>query len=975
MLADASAWQALAQTAKYEGLNVVTIQFAPRDQPLDPSELFEILPLKVKRPLRMTDVRASIERLYATGRYKDIKVDAEPYNGGVIVRFLTEPTWFIGNVSVVGNVSESPNPGQLENAARLDLGTLYTDDKLKQAVAGIERLLVSNGLYHNAVKPELKYDRSTQLVNIQFLVDGGDRARYSEPTLQGDLKAPYEKLLDATGWRWWLIHRWKPVTQSRTRHGLDGILKLYQKQERLEAQVTLDSMRFEAGANRVSPALTVEAGPRIEVRTIGAKVPKRVLKRYVPIYEERAVDQDLLVEGARNLRDYFQSNGYFETQVAVKQQRVTNDKGTIDYLINTGRRHRLVAIFISGNKYFNTQTIRERMFLEPKSFLQFRRGRFSENLLRRDEGSITSLYQSNGFRDVKVTHRIQDDYQGRSGDIAVFIHIDEGPQYFVNSLEVEGIVKLPKAPILASLSSTGGQPFSEFNVAVDRDLILARYFENGFPNATFEWSSKPAAQPERVDLRYVIHEGDQQFVRQVLISGLRRTRPSLVNRNLRINPGDPLSPLAITETQRRLYDLGVFSRVDAAIQNPEGETPRKNVLFEMDEARRYSMAVGVGAEITRIGGCQTCLEAPTGQAGVFPRVSLDLARLNLWGLAHSITFRGRASNLQDRALLTYTAPRIANRDGLTLSVSGLYEESRDIRTFTSKRQEGSVQLSQRLSKTTTLLYRYAYRRVSIDQGTLKITPFLIPLFSQPVHLGIVSLNLIYDRRDDPIDPHKGTYNTVDLGLAEHIFGSQVNFVRFLGRNATYHQLTRKLILARSTEIGDIQSFLFSGDSVQAIPLPERFFAGGGTSNRGFPEYQAGPRDLVTGFPLGGTALLFNQTELRFPLIGYNIGGVFFHDAGNVFSRFGRITWRVTQQNIQDFDYMVHAVGIGVRYRTPIGPLRLDLAYSINPPTFIGYNGSLQDLLNAGVNPCDTPGRCTPQNISHFQFFFSIGQTF
>src|SRR5262249_20632516 len=152
---------------------------------------------------------------------------------------------------------------------------------------------------------------------------------------------------------------------------------------------------------------------------------------------------------------------------------------------------------------------------------------YSEALLKHDEDAIAGLYQSNGFRDVKVTHRVDDDYLGRKDDVAVFLQVEEGPQYFVNTLTVEGIQKLDKAAILATLSSSAGQPYSEFNVAVDRDTILARYFEGGFPQVTFEWSSRPSGQPNRVDLRFMIDEGPQQTIRQVLVGGLETTRPGM----------------------------------------------------------------------------------------------------------------------------------------------------------------------------------------------------------------------------------------------------------------------------------------------------------------------------------------------------------------------------------------------------------------------------------------------------------------
>jgi outer membrane translocation and assembly module TamA len=236
--------------------------------------------------------------------------------------------------------------------------------------------------------------------------------------------------------------------------------------------------------------------------------------------------------------------------------------------------------------------------------------------------------------------------------------------------------------------------------------------------------------------------------------------------------------------------------------------------------------------------------------------------------------------------------------------------------------------------------------------------------------------MIRDHRDDPVEPRKGYYFSADLGLAEHFLGSQRDFVRLLARHSSYYKIGKRLVLARNTEFGEIMAFHYNGTAFDSIPLPERFFAGGATSNRGFPDYQAGPRDPNTGFPLGGTALFFNQTELRFPLIGDNIGGVLFHDMGNAFSTLRNMSFRVTQENDQDFDYTVHATGFGLRYKTPIGPVRIDLAYSINPPRFFGFQGSETDLVNAGVNPCaGTPSKCVQQSVSHFQFFFSIGQTF
>jgi outer membrane translocation and assembly module TamA len=298
-------------------------------------------------------------------------------------------------------------------------------------------------------------------------------------------------------------------------------------------------------------------------------------------------------------------------------------------------------------------------------------------------------------------------------------------------------------------------------------------------------------------------------------------------------------------------------------------------------------------------------------------------------------------------------------------------------------------VSQRLTKATTVLGRFSYRRVSVSDVIIPV--LLVPQLLQAVRIGMLSANVAQDRRNDAGNPHHGYYNTADVSLSSKAFGSQRSFLRTLVRNATYHEITRTIVFARQTQFGAISPFAAPAgiSAMESVPLPERFFGGGADTLRAVPYNQAGPRDtgapLVpggpssapSGFPLGGNALLYNNLELRFPFIGNNIGGVLFHDMGNVYSSVGNVSLRFHQRDLSDFDYMLHAVGFGIRYRTPIGPVRGDLAYSINPPSYLGFSGTPTQLLQCNPNLTNLPSFCTPtrQAISHFQFFFSIGQTF
>ena len=176
-----------------------------------------------------------------------------------------------------------------------------------------------------------------------------------------------------------------------------------------------------------------------------------------------------------------------------------------------------------------------------------------------------------------------------------------------------------------------------------------------------------------------------------------------------------------------------------------------------------------------------------------------------------------------------------------------------------------------------------------------------------------------------------------------------------------------------------------------IPLPERLFAGGGTSIRGFALNQAGPRDALTGFPVGGQALVLLNQEVRFPLklpiVGTKLGGALFYDAGNVYSRASRVTlrWsppkpvfvaaipgqppgpfnptRCVANCTNELNYFSHTVGFGLRYATPIGPIRIDLGYQLNPAEF--------------VIPCQNSRAFCQQgaHLQKFQIFFNLGSSF
>ena len=960
----AGAGRLAAQGGELEGIPVLAVRHEPANSavpPIEPAVLERIVALQPGEPYNSGKIRESIERLFATGRFSDIRVDAGREPEGIVLTFQTRGRYFIGAVSVRG-VEAPPSESQLRAAARLRLGSPYSDGDLPAAADGVREALESEGYYRAVIAPRVEEHPETNQIDIRFDVQPGARARFGAVEVTGAPVFPAERLRAEARWE-----PGGPFSSRRLQDGLTRLQNLYRDENYLEASVEIASRTFHPETNGLDLGLEVTAGARIEISVTGANLDRSDMERLIPIFEERTLDEDLLREGERNLANYFEAQGYFDAAVRYVRDPLVNGDLGIEYRVDLGTQHRLNEIRFQGNRYFRDETLRERMAIEPAS-LTLRNGRFSTNLLEQDLAAIRAVYQTNGFPRARVTaERI--DREGESdGILDVVVTVEEGRQILVGDFSLTGNRAFPQEVLESYINGGSGQPYSEAVIASDRDNLLTFYYNGGFLEARFDWRATPSEDGSRMSLEYILEEGEREFVRHVYVSGLENTRIGIVNRQLQFRDGDPLSQGQLVETQRRLYDLGIFSQVEMAIQNPAGTERDRTVLLYLEEARRYTLKIGLGADVGRFGGSAADVTDVEGDAEISPNISFDVTRLNVGGRPHTASIRTRFSTLQKRAGLTYLAPRFLNHPWLNATATALFDETRDVRTFTAQRLETAVQFEMQWSRRTTLFNRYSFRRVTVDTSTLRIAEDEIPLARRPVLVGMLSQTWFRDTRDDPTDARRGVFSSADVGVAAKQLGSEASFVRLVLQNSSYHPYRRRFTIARSFQLGVMSPFGkgrevdIGGDRIRttAIPIPERFFAGGGNSHRGFAVNQAGPRDLETGFAVGGNALLFNSIEFRFPVWGESFSGVLFHDMGNVFASVRDLTLRQHQRNEQDYSYIAQAVGFGLRYRTPVGPVRFDMGYNLNPTRVATRVGTPDE----GV-----------QTLSRWQFLVSIGQSF
>ena len=914
------------------------------------------------QPLDPSKVSESLKRLYATGHFAELRAEAEPGPGGVHLVFIARAQYCVGVVQVEGTPS-TMEPRILLTSTRLRLGEPVSEEILVAAQRHISEALASNGYYRATVRYRLRPDPATLATGVTYLIFPGKPARLSGVEFQGQPGFPVSKLTKVAGWK-----HGAQLTSARVERGVFKLRQFYVSRNRLQATVSILRRQYDSGLDTEKLLVKVATGPLVEVHIRGAKISRSQIKTLLPVYHDGVVDAPSLDRSARILEDHFEQKGYFSTSVTAKQEFHAESQ-TLDltFQVNRGQHGEFDGYGFEGNKAIPTAQLMAAISRPAKGIIT-RTPLYDRTLVENKVSALTALYQSRGFLEVRVSPLVNDHYNDQTGHWFVTFRVEEGLQTTVRQLELNGISADMHKALWPSLQTKPNQPYSPGRAASDRDVISDYLANLGYAQAEVNWHASPLAEQHQVDVDFSIELGRQERIGRIEVLGNQHTRAGVIRRELVIRQGQPLSQDNVAESQSHLYDLGMFSQVQIAPQDLPNSETEKTVLVAVDEARRWTLGYGGGLEVQRLGS-----NNPQGSFKASPRLSLDLRRIDVGGRDQTYTLWGRLSYIETGAGTTYVIPNLLNRRDLSLRISGIADISRDVLTFTDEQEGATLTVEKRYSASTVLSARYTFSRVQALDLSGRISPAEAQLLSQPARVGGFGGSFIRDRRDDPLDATHGSYTLADAGIMYKGFGSQANFVRLMVQNATYYQVNSHLVFARNTRVG-MESPYGSLERISigpnqyiytdSLPLPERLFMGGTNSDRGFSINQAGPRDPSTGYPIGGNALFLNSVELRFRMAQQGLGLVLFNDTGNVFTTIRRMRLLEFSQtrpltDVDTLDYDSDAVGIGLRYKTPVGPLSFDVGYNLNPPR---YNVTTNGVM--GV-----------QQLARFQFFLSVGQSF
>jgi outer membrane protein assembly factor BamA len=947
-------WPARAQEAKpetyagFEGKTVSKVDISVNPA-MDVTPFRSLLKLKAGEPFSSAAIRETVDAIEKTKQFSKVQVSVQPEQAGLSVLFILEPASYVGVITFPGIKRQFPYT-QLLEATSISEQSPYFESLLPQGQAALQKFLQVRGYFLASVRPEIQRDDPHKIVNLIFNVRLGPAAKVGNINIEGVSPEEADSIRKDLRSVWARVKRdsLKPgqrYSPAKITKAADYIRAHLRNENRLAPVVRHASSDYNPQTNRADITFQVNPGPLVAVRVMGAHLWKRTIKREIPIYEEAAVDRDLVDEGERNLVSYFQSKGYFDVKVTTQYDQQP-DRVTVTYQVDQGSKHRVEGIDFQGNHYFDDARLQSVVAIKKGHAVlghTFSRGKFSDDLLRKSVSSLTALYQDAGFSKVAVTPKVAD----FDPLVDVTFQITEGEQDKVESLAIEGNRSRSQAELAGkgALNLLAGKPFSQRLLEMDRSRILAGYLNAGYLNAKLQATVTPDPQnPHLERVVYRIDEGPQAHVSNVVVLGEKVTRPGFIHDVTAPNVSEqkPLSEGKLFTAESDLYNLNIFDWVSIKPLRPISDQDQEEVLVKVHESPRYTLDVGGGLEVIPrssnipVGAVALPGIPPIGLGTKFtvtqksffgPRFSFSIARHNMFGRAETATFSAVLSRLDQSGSFTYADPRLRGSTWSSLfSLSA--QRSTDNPLFTAELGGGSLQVEKTLDakRTRKIIGLYSFQRV--DLSKLLIPDLVLPP-DQHVRLSTISVEYLRDGRDNPLDAHHGLYQTATFGVTPTALGSSANFVRFLGQNAVYLPVRPWLTWANNVRLGLAAPF-----SGSMVPLSQRFFSGGADSLRGFPINGAGPQRPVSvcgnpsdpstctviSVPVGGNMLFILNSEARFPLkVINNLGGVFFYDGGNVYTN---INFR---QLIDDY---TNTIGFGVRYKTPVGPVRFDIGYRL-----------------------------------------------
>ena len=688
------------------------------------------------------------------------------------------------------------------------------------------------------------------------------------------------------------LRKGKRVNFAKLQEDLDRIRRLYRRNDYLG--FTLSAKREEKDG-RLNLIVHIDSGPKIFLEYKGAAVPKKLKKDIVDTWIGSSFGQLAREDIEQRIRVHFLERRYY--QVAVRSRERQGEKGEriLVFMISRAPRFDRPNIRYEGNRAISEKVITTH--LEKSKLVNTAFYKPTEVVK-----SIEDLYIRQGYLRPKVRLPV---VRFEPGERKAYIDLllEEGTRFRVENIRVEGVHFFEENQILSEVGIQPGDIISteRFNQAELK--IQELYVQRGFNDVRVQSDVEIHPEKGKVDLIIDVEENPQGIIEEIRITGNLLTKEEIIRREMKFKVGDVINFLAINETRKRLYDLGVFERVNIDVlpldQDREGSTEgSKN---QVNRVRHYSVVIDVRE--LRPYRLRYGLQYDTDYSfGVLA----NLVDRNFLGNAHLLGTSIRLNRDERDARAFFRSPYFFSRK-INTEFFLFYNKTMKP-SFTLGRTGFTLQQQIKITESSMISYNYSFERINTFYPVLEG----IQDFETTDRIGTFNVAFTRDTRDDFLNAKRGMFLSQSIRYSPGLLGSKMHFVRYFGQYNVYKKLSDFLTYASALRIG-----LGKGLD-EDLPPSERFFAGGGTTIRGFKKDELGPKDSITELPLGGDAVFILNQELRFPIFK-KFGGVVFLDLGNVYPK------------ISDFDLfdIRKTAGFGLRLHTPFVLVRFDWGFKLD----------------------------------------------
>ncbi len=873
---------------------IVAIEVYTDSSTVDREEILEQTALDLGSTFDPARAARTLENLHALGLGTDLALEVRPAEGGLVVMLMLRVDFSVTSVELRGDLGLARTV--LSAVVEQRAGAPLVEDRLVRSVFALVDRLRGAGYRDATVRLDVRPDAVGKTAAVAFDIAAGARVLVGEVGFAGELggvsPAALRAALD--------LRSGAPAAADQIARQRELLRAYLVEQGFLAARVEAPRERYDQDEQRVDLTFEIAAGLNTDLRIEGVVYAERLRRLFFERLRGTAADATLLDDAVARLRRDLQERGHFGVRIE-RTDRRAGDGQLLLLSIVPGPRHVLREVSFRGNAAYPEKTLRALFETSARQALVPGSGRLVDAQLRADLDNLRSFYQLQGYSAVAVGPPQVVVEPGGGDDertVRVWVEIEEGERQMVSGLRATGMNHLDLGGLPAAPLQAGG-PFHPQRLEEQVRQLRALYEERGFERPVIETTLDWSADQRLVDVSLAVVEGPQTVIDRVIVRGNLRTRSAVVKRALGLNSGQPLSRSRLLEAQRRLYQLGVFAAAEVAPSArrvvPEEGVVRRDVIVRVEEGRRWRLQYGGS------------LDSEAGVGGL-----LAATYANPGGRGGSLRLDLRANQRDQRFRLLYT-DRTSSllRGALNYALYRIEEELSDFESERAGVQFEAVRTRGRLRGSAF----FDYRDVAIESDSGEL-PEEVERELEEVRIASATATLIYDRRDDPLDPRRGAFGTLQLEQAVPFLGADERFTKLFVQAAAYLDFGRLGVLAASVRGGAIRP----GDQDGDVPVSERFFAGGRTTHRAFERDLLGipGETIVEGTAVGGNGLLLLNLDLRFPIAGA-FGGSVFYDAGNVWADYRDV----------EFGEVRHGVGVGVRYLTPIGPIRLELGYRVD----------------------------------------------